>query len=81
MKSVSPTCFKIVARTHTRVPCLFPGQRVIHYEKVELSKTLENIVKLERPSFFEVVARPLVVGSILFSNSDFSSMGGSRKGV
>ena len=33
---------------------------VVHYEEVELSKTLENIVELERPSFFEVIARPLV---------------------
>ena len=32
---------------------------VIHYEEVELSKTLENIVKLERPIFSNVVARPL----------------------
>ena len=31
-----------------------------HYEEVELSKTLENIVELERPTFSEVVARPLV---------------------
>jgi len=33
---------------------------VVHYEEVELSKTLENIVKLERPSFSKVVARPLI---------------------
>ena len=33
---------------------------VVHYEEVELSKTLENIVELERPYFSEVVSRPLV---------------------
>jgi len=33
---------------------------VVHYEEVELSKTLENIIELERPSFSEIVARPLV---------------------
>ena len=54
VKSVSPTCFEIVARTYARVPYLFPGQMVIHYEEVELSKTLENIVELERPSFLKL---------------------------
>ena len=39
---------------------------VVHYEKVELSKTLENIVELERPTFYDVVARPLV-GWLLYS--------------
>ena len=39
---------------------------VVHYEEVKLSKTLENIVKLERPSFSEIVARPLV-GWLLYS--------------
>ena len=39
---------------------------VVHYEEVELSKTLENIVELERPSFSKVVARPLV-GWLLYS--------------
>jgi len=37
VKSVSPTCFEIVARTHVRVPYLIPGQMVVHYEEVELS--------------------------------------------
>ena len=59
VKIVSPTCFKIEAWTHARVPYSFPGQMVVHYEQVELSKTLENIVKLERPSFSKIVARPL----------------------
>ena len=39
---------------------------VVHYEEVELSKTLENIVELERPTFSDVVARPLV-GWLLYS--------------
>ena len=60
MKNVSPKCFEIEAWTHTRVPYSFSGQMIVHYEEVELSKTLENIVKLERPMFSEVVARPLV---------------------
>ena len=82
MKIVSPTCFEIEAWTHARVPYLFPGQMVVHYEEVELSKTLENIVELERPSFSDVVARPLV-GWLLYSflSQFFSSNGCSRNGV
>ena len=60
VKSVSQQCFKIEAWTHTRVLYSFPRQMVVHYEEVELSKTLENTVKLERPMFLEVVARPLI---------------------
>ena len=53
-----------------------------HFGEVGLSKTLENIMELERPTFSEVVVRPLVsLASILFSNSDFSSIGGLEKGV
>ena len=58
MKNVSQKYFEIEAWTHTRVPYSFPVQMVVHYEK--LSKTLANIVKLERPTFYDVVARPLV---------------------
>ena len=47
VKIVSSTCLEIEAWTHTRVLYSFP-------EEVELSKTLENIVKLERPIFSEV---------------------------
>ena len=57
VKCVSPTCLEIVARTHARVPYLFLGQIVVHYEEVKLSKTLEDIVELERPSFSEIVTR------------------------
>jgi len=39
---------------------------VVHYEEVELSKTLENIVKLERLTFSDIVARPLI-GWLLYS--------------
>ena len=56
---VSPSDL-IVVRTHARIPYSFPRQMVGHYKEVELSKTLENIVELERPTFSEVVARPLV---------------------
>ena len=45
VKIVSPTWFEIEAWTHTRVLYSLPGQMVVHFE-VELSKTLENIVKL-----------------------------------
>ena len=58
VKNVSPKYFEIEAWTHTRVPYSVSGQMVVHYEEVELSKTLENIVELERPSFFDIVARP-----------------------
>ena len=54
---VSPSDFMIVARTQAYS---FPRLIVFYFEMVELSMNLRNIVKLERPSFFEVVARPLV---------------------
>ena len=78
---VSPSDFEIVARTHARVPFSFSRQMVVYYEEVELSKTLENIVELEMPSFSEIVARPLV-GWLLYSFLiQISLHGGSRKGV
>ena len=39
---------------------------VVHYERMELSKTLENTVELERQMVFEVVA-PLSVNWLLYS--------------
>ena len=39
---------------------------IVHYEEVELSKTLEIIVELERPTFSDIVAQPLV-GWLLYS--------------
>ena len=60
VNNVSQKCVEIEAWTHTRVLYSFPGQMIVHYEEEELSKTLENTVKLERPYFSEVVARPLV---------------------
>ena len=33
---------------------------VVHYEEVELSMIFENIVELERPSFSEIIAWPLL---------------------
>ena len=59
VKIVSPTWFEIEASTHTRVPYSFSGQMVVHYEKVELSKTLENIVELGRPPCSDIVAQHL----------------------
>ena len=38
---VSPTCFEIEVWTHARVPYSFPGQMVVHYEEMELSKLLK----------------------------------------
>ena len=82
VKIVSPICFEIEAWTHTRVLYSFSGQMVVHYDEVELSKTLENIVELERPLFYEVVAWPLVDWLLYsFLTPDFSSMGGPEKGV
>ena len=60
MKIVSPTSFEIVARTHARVPQSISRWIFDHFEEVGLSKALENIVELQRPSFSEVIARPLV---------------------
>ena len=60
MKIVSPTSFEIFAQTHARVPQSIPKWMFDHYKEVELSKTLEDIVELERPTFSEVIARPLV---------------------
>jgi len=50
VEMVSPTCFKIVAQTNTRVPCSFSKLMVVHFEEVGLSMNLENIVKLGRPT-------------------------------
>ena len=55
-----------MARTHARVPYSFSRQTVVHYEEVELSKTLENIVELGRPTCSEITARPLT-GWLLYS--------------
>ena len=58
MKNVSQKCVEIETWTHTRILYSFPGQMVVHYEEMELSKTLEYV--LERLMFCEVVAWPLV---------------------
>jgi len=55
---VSPSYFAFVARTHARVPYLFPGWMVVHFESVRLekmSKTLENLIEIMSPTYFEIV--------------------------
>ena len=54
---MSPTCFEIVAR-HTRVLYSCPRLMISYFEEAGLSMNLENIVKLGRLTFFEIVARP-----------------------
>ena len=60
VKIVSPKCFEIEAQIHESTPYSFSGQMVGHSEKVKLSMNHENIEKLGRPSFSEIVARPLI---------------------
>ena len=54
VKIVSPTSFEIVAQTHARVPQLIPRWMFDHFEEVGLSKTIENIVELGRPTIFDI---------------------------
>ena len=58
LKIVSPTSFEFIAQTHARVPQSIPRWIFDHFEEVGLSKSLENIVKLGRPTFSKIVARP-----------------------
>ena len=56
---VSPSDFGIAARTHARVPYSSPVLMVVHYESVRLekmSRTLENLVEMMSPTYFEIVA-------------------------
>ena len=53
---VSPSDFVIVVWAHAYS---FPKLMVFYFGLVELSKTLENIVELGRPSCFDIVAQPL----------------------
>jgi len=59
VKILRPTSFEIVVRTHSRVSQSIPGWMFDYFEEVRLSKALENIVELGRPSCSEIVARPL----------------------
>ena len=59
VKSVGPTSFEMVARTHARVPQSIPIWMFDHFEEVRLSKTLENIVKLGMPTCSDIIAWPL----------------------
>ena len=66
MKIVSLTCFETEAWTHARVPQSIPRWMFDHFGEVRLSKTLENIVELRRPTCSEIIAWPLA-GWLLYS--------------
>ena len=56
---MSPSDFAIVARTHKIVPYSFSEWMVVHFELVRLEKmgmTLENLVEMMSPTFFEFIA-------------------------
>ena len=80
MKIVSLKSLEIVARIYARVLYSYSRLMVDHFEKVGLSMIVENIMKLGRPTFSENFVA-LCMASILFSNSDCSSMSCSRKRV
>ena len=66
LEKLNPSNFEIIVRTHARVPYSCPRLMIGHFKEVGLSMTLENIVKLERPIFSDVIARPLI-GWLLYS--------------
>ena len=80
VKIVSPTCFEIEIWTHTRVPYSFSGQMVVHFEYVKLSMN-RKYCGIGELSFFCWDSSMACTTSILFSNSNFSSMGGLGKRV
>jgi len=56
---VSLSDFAIVAWTHSRVPYSSPVLMVAHFESVRLkkmSRTLENLVEMMSPTYFEIIA-------------------------
>ena len=56
---VSLSDIEFVTRTHTRAPYSSPGLMVVHFELVrpeKMSMTLENLVKMMSPTYFEIVA-------------------------
>ena len=57
VKIVSPISFEIVALTHSRVPQSILRWMFDLYEEMGLSKTLENIVEVGRPTCSEIVTR------------------------
>ena len=69
-KIVSPSDFVSVVWTQARIPYSFPKQMVVHYNKVELSKTLENTVELEGQMFLVI---PRSRNTYLVAYSDFRS--------
>ena len=58
-KIVSLSDIEFVAQTHARAPYSSSGLMVVHFELVRLKKmsmTLENLVKMLSPIYFEFVA-------------------------
>ena len=56
---MSPSEFVIATQTHARVPYSSPVLMVVHFESVRLekmSRTLENVVEMMSPTYFEMVA-------------------------
>ena len=56
---VSPSVFAIAAQTHARVPYSSPVLMVVHFESIRLkkmSRTLEILVEMMSPSYFEIIA-------------------------
>ena len=56
---VSPSDFVITARSHARVLYSSLVLMVVHFESVRLemmSRTLENLVEMMSPTYFEIVA-------------------------
>ena len=56
---VSPSDFAVAAQTHARVPYSSLALKVVHFESVrpeKMSMTLENLVEMMSPTYFEIVA-------------------------
>ena len=58
-KIVSLLDIEFVVQTHTRAPYSSSGLMVVHFELVRLEKmsmTLENLVEMMSPTYFEFIA-------------------------
>ena len=57
-KTMSPSDFVIVTRTHARVPYSISILMVIHFESMRLekmSRTRENLIEMMSPTCFEIL--------------------------